>query len=114
MRSLRIRITSRLNAFRIYFNVTLKISDNKSHTFISTIGPCGAMVARLTPDQRLRVRITSRSNTFRLYFIVTLKISDNKSHTFICTIGPCGEMVARLTPDQKVTCSNRVEVKSLS
>ena len=50
---LRVRITSMSKAFRLYFIVTLKISDNKSHTFMCRIGPCGAMVARLTPDQEV-------------------------------------------------------------
>ena len=94
--------------------VTL-ISDNKSHTFICSIGPCGAMVARLTPDQKVTC---SNHVEDQMLFVFTLHcyliISNNKSHTFACSIGPCGAMVARLTPDQKVTCSNHVEVKYFS
>ena len=46
--------------------------------------------------------------------LITLTISNNKSHTLVCAIGPCAAMVAPLTSDQKITCSNRVEVKSFS
>ena len=91
--------------------VTLTISDNKSHTFIGTIRLCGAMVSRLTPDQKFACSNLARSKTLRLYFTYD---SYNISHMFICRIRPCCAMVARLSPDQKVTCSNRVAVKSFS
>ena len=39
--------------FIFTLHVTLIISNNKSHKLSCTIGPCGAMVARLSPDQKV-------------------------------------------------------------
>ena len=62
--------------------VTLKISDNKSHTFICSIGPCGAMVARLTPDQKVtcsnRVEVKYFSSLH--YMLPLLFLIINRKH----------------------------------
>ena len=62
--------------------VTLKISDNKLHTFICTIGPCGAMVARLTPDQKVtcsnRVEVKYFSSLH--YMLPLLFLIINRTH----------------------------------
>ena len=119
------------------FNYSPNLSSLSSLSWTNIRGPRGAMVARLTPDQKVAC---SNHVVVKLYFCkkkcnaCTGHMGTKRktlcflfSSTFMpdrfnyspnlssisCknTVGLRGAMVARLTPDQKVACSNHVVVK---
>ena len=61
------------------------------HTKLFTIGPCGAMVASLVPDQKLTSSNSAEDQSFSSFnLLVTLKISINNAYTLYLPPGRSG------------------------